>query len=539
MLSDSSPHLRVSVQPRFDGATPDFYRTINLKGRPAEVLAAELPHWTPANPVLLDLPTGAGKTSFIYNAVIPAVMAQGKNLLLVSNRIALSLQQKQKILTLTDNPRLRLLNDEGIRQEEDFGPVRIITYHRLPALVHDRAAIPWLANVAVAVFDEAHYFAADALFNSGTDYHLRLACERFCHAVRIYMTATSWDLLQPLADAEQRFYRFRPFAPRPFCRECYRYTRQPDYCNYRLHFFENLNELRPRITANQAEKWLIFVDSKERGKKFANELGAGAAYVDADCKGSAHWNLIVTEKKFSTQVLVTTSALDNGVDIVDPDVRHVVVMADNRTALIQMMGRRRLTGGEGVDLWVCDLPRAVIANRCRQYEDWLSWYERADQCHRPEDHQALAGQLWRENDLALHTLFRLRKGRVYPNELARHVLLRRVLFFQRILNGSTTFRREVQSWLGIDPDAVGAKAELFAFYRENGGRLLSEGQQQNLRTLVVQCYAEAGFKESQPSRKELLQARALTNRLREMDLPFSIETRDSAWILVREGNANA
>lgn len=204
-----------------------------------------------------------------------------------------------------------------------------------------------------------------------------------------------------------------------------------------------------------------------------------------------------------------------------------------------MMGRRRIMGGERITLWVCDPPRAVIANRCRQYEEWLSWYEQADRCCRLEDHQALAGKLWRANDLNLHSLFRLHNGRVYPNELARHVLQRRVLLYRRILNGSTTFRREVQSWLGIDPDAVGAKAEFLAFYRENGGRPLSEDQQQNLRTLVVQCYAEAGFKESQPSRKELLQARALTNRIREMGLPFSIETRDSAWILVREGNANA
>lgn len=323
MLNTQKNHLVVSVRSPHDDFIPGFFHTFSLPPARSSIpalLQQELPHWTPANPVLLDLPTGAGKTSLIYDAVIPAVMAQGKNLLLVSNRIALSLQQKQKILSLTDNPRLRLLNDEGIRQEEDFGAVRIITYHRLPALVHDRAAIPWLANVAVVVFDEAHYFTADALFNSGTDYHLQLACERFCHAVRIYMTATSWDLLQPLADAEQRFHRFRPFAPRPFFREGYRYTAAPDFSPYALRFFDSLSELLAPIRQDAQAKWLIFVDSKERGRQFASELGHLASYIDAEAKGSATWSEIIATQAFSARVLVTTSALDNGINILDPDV---------------------------------------------------------------------------------------------------------------------------------------------------------------------------------------------------------------------------
>lgn len=538
MLSDSRPHLRVSVQSKFDGGTPDFYRTIALKGSPVEVLEAEFPHWTPANPVLLDLPPGTGKTTFVYRVLIPAAVAQGKNLLLVSNRVALSSQQKRSVMQQLNDPKLRLLTDEGIRQEEDFGAVRIITYHRLPALVHDRAAVPWLANLAVVVFDEGHFFAADALFNPDVDYHLRLACERFCHALRIYMTATSWDLLQPLADAEQQFYRFRPFSPRPLFREGYRYTAAPDFSPYALRFFNSLSDLLSPIRQDTQAKWLIFVDSKERGRQFAAELGHLANYVDAEAKGSAAWSEIIATQSFSTQVLVTTSALDNGINILDPDVRHVAVIADNRTALIQMMGRRRIMGGEHITLWVCDLPRAVIASRCRQYEECLSWYERADRCRRQEDHQALAGQLWRANDPNLHTLFRLHNGRVYPNELARHVLQRRVLLYRRILNESTTFRREVQSWLGIDPDAVGALADLWSFYQEHGEQPLDAEQQKVLRNLVNRCYAEAGHSESQPSRTLKLQNRALSHRLEELRLPLTVQSKNGAWLLVKEVEAD-
>lgn len=208
MLSDSKKKFEVAVRYRGDDWMPEIFHTMRLRENEAvgTQLQREIPFWTPENPVLLDLPPGSGKTSFIYNALLPEALARGKNLLLVSNRVALSSQQKQAILKKFNSPQLRLLTDEGVRRTEDFGPVRVITYHRLPALVHDSESISWMSNLAFAVFDEAHFFTADAIFNSEAEYYLRLACKRFCRAVRIYMSATTWDVLEPLARAEERFY---------------------------------------------------------------------------------------------------------------------------------------------------------------------------------------------------------------------------------------------------------------------------------------------------------------------------------------------
>ena len=88
------------------------------------------------------------------------------------------------------------------------------------------------------------------------------------------------------------------------------------------------------------------------------------------------WNRIVCEKKFQSQVLVTTSALDVGIDILDPAVQNIAIMADNRTALLQMAGRRRIQGEELVNLWVCDLSKAALSSRYRGYTAQLRWFER-------------------------------------------------------------------------------------------------------------------------------------------------------------------
>lgn len=535
MLSDHSKTLKVRLVCKdSDDYIPEFYRSIPLRSTEAicTQLEKEIPFWTPANPVLLDLPPGTGKTSFVYETLIPAALAQGKNLLLVSNRVALSTQQKRAIMEKLRSPLSRLLTDEGVMQTEDFGPVRVITYHQLPTLAKDEASSAWIANLAFAVFDEAHYFASDSQFNGYVEYHLRLTCERFCHAVRVYMTGTSWDILQPLAEAELKFYHRRTFyaqwmPPREFIR----YTFPADFHQYRLHFFSELNDLHNLIEKQPETKWLVFVDSKEWGRSFSQALGNSAAYLDADSKGSDMWNRIVCEKKFESQVLVTTSALDVGIDILDPSVQNIAIMADNRTALLQMAGRRRIQGEELVNLWVCDLSKAALSSRYRRYTAQLRWFERLNQCCRPEHHQVLMEQLWREGDPGLRELFRLKKGRIYGNKLAEHVLRRRCFLFERILRGETTFRREVELWLGLDPDAIGAVAALHRFYAEHGEQALDAVLQEDLRKLVTTCYAEAGHKDPQPARSSRLKALALTNRLHEIGLPYNICTRGNTWTL--------
>ena len=536
MLSDKRPPMRVIVRPEHSDHIPAFYNNNPIPDGPVlDCLKSDLPLWQPKNPVMLDLPPGTGKTTFVYDVLLEEALNRGMNLLLVSNRVALSSQQKFAIMERTHDPRKKLLTDEGVRQTEDFGPVRVITYHRLSALLHDKTSIPWITNLAYVVFDEAHFFAADALFNPNTDYYLRLACQRFSNSVRVYMTGTSWDILEPLADAELKYYRHpRTFVPQYVPpREFIRYTRSPDFSSYTLHFFRELSDLTPKILGNSREKWLVFTDSKERGKAFETSLGDKCLYLDADSKSTAEWNTIISAKRFEQQVLVTTSALDNGINIIDSGVKNIAIVADNRTSLIQMMGRKRLGKGEKVNLWVCDLPKRTIAARFQQCDSWLDWYARLDRCVLPDHYLKFGRDIWDERDISLHNLFRPWKGRFYPNNLARHVIVRRYLFFKSILNGHTTFRREVATWLGFNPDDTSGKERLYNFYRNWGDQPLPESLKIELRELVALCYQEAGLNDPHPDRVPAHSNRILTKHLHEAGLPYTVEAEKGVWRLVR------
>lgn len=448
MLSDPASTLRVSLATEYDDIEPDFYRTISLRGSVTS-LEVDLPFWKPENPILLEFLTGSGKTTCVYNRLLPDAMAKGKNLLLVSNRVALSTQQKRRVMELTNDPKLRLLSEDGIKEAEDFGSVRVITYHRLPALCNDESAARWISNLAYVVFDESHFFTSDVVFNENTEYFLRLSCERFYRAVRIYLTGTNWDILKPLAEAELKYYR--PIARRPYfyfppVREFIRYTIPEDYNKHSFHFFRSLSELIPHIHANPSSKWVIFADSKASSKDFCHTLGNNICeYLDSESKGTESWASIVKNKQFTKQALIATAVLDNGVDNIDAAVKNIAIIADNRTTLLQMAGRKRLEAGEQVNLWICDLPRRTISTRHAQYEKYLAWFDEYERYANAKDYNAFVEKVWRCGDQAIFKLFRFSWGIVCPNKLAQYVLKRRRLFFGRILDRKTSFKTEVES----------------------------------------------------------------------------------------------
>ena len=72
--------------------------------------------------------------------------------------------------------------------------------------------------------------------------------------------------------------------------------------------------------------------------------------------------------KFNCDVLITTSVLDNGVNIKDPDVKNIVLITDDEVEFKQMLGRKRfLAEDEVVEVFISCGVRKDFVMRDRGY----------------------------------------------------------------------------------------------------------------------------------------------------------------------------
>ena len=154
------------------------------------------------NATIIQAPTGFGKTHFILHEVLPRIIQTGGKMLLVSNRVAVSYQQKLEVMEMTDPSEIRCLTPEGILKKTDFGPVKILTLQALDLFLATAQGKEYAKEVSVLVVDEVHYFTSDISFNPNASRLLKVVPQFFNEAPRIYMTATLEDALRPVAEAE-------------------------------------------------------------------------------------------------------------------------------------------------------------------------------------------------------------------------------------------------------------------------------------------------------------------------------------------------
>ena len=172
--------------------------------------------------------TGSGKSTFVYEKLIPDAIAEDRGVLIVSNRIALSMQQKRhiyEVIRSIDPDYLNNLRQEEIAKETTMiGPVCVTTYQGMYKLfnpdlylektfgVHsiasDRAQdiFEWSKTVKYAVFDEIHFLYADAEFNEFCHMLLKYIPSVFHAVIRVYMTATSWEIYDYISKYEFHKY---------------------------------------------------------------------------------------------------------------------------------------------------------------------------------------------------------------------------------------------------------------------------------------------------------------------------------------------
>ena len=477
--------------------------------------------WTPATPVFISAQTGSGKNTFIEEIVIKKMVKLNYKILILSNRIALGRQEKKRIAEIMDSivPKQDRYSSYAEEVEErrnsprlldkleDFGAVTIKSYQGLGTRKDNMAE-----HYDFIIFDECHFFLADAKFNKYTYRILDDILKRYPHSIRVYMTATPSEAIIPIIKAEcvivgkkyldimqvtpivmknknpSQYYwnnsisnEFADYKKYTLINNCddskgceplktemqnvqcnipifladadekekhdtyetynhyqaviYEVDRDYRYieCKY-LNFNKNessseyegidIEEKLPKQYQallklimeqigddereskgkEKIEKWLIFVPNKEWGQQLLKAIGSEYAdYIDSRSKNSKKddgivYEGIVTNKKFNKKVLITTSVLDNGINIIDSHVKHIAILIFDKVSFLQMLGRKRMNQNEKITLYLQE-----YNSRSLNYKLQMTIKDLARMQEARSNHEKVIGEVFDNDEVFFYT----------------------------------------------------------------------------------------------------------------------------------------
>ena len=157
-----------------------------------------------ASRIFIESPTGTGKSSFVLDKLFPFAAEKNYNILYLANRSALN-QQIRNAVARKLKVKEKIKKDEAtFYLPESFCCLTVINYQ---AISLDSTALEtFLSDYAYIVFDEAHFFVEDSLFNAKTGLLLKSVLDASPDAVWIFLSATldgSEELLLAAADKIQ------------------------------------------------------------------------------------------------------------------------------------------------------------------------------------------------------------------------------------------------------------------------------------------------------------------------------------------------
>lgn len=412
-----------------------------------------------ASRIFIESPTGTGKSSFILDKLFPFAAESNYNVLYLANRSALNQQIK--------NALARKLEVKGkIKKDEatfylpgSFCYLTVINYQAIS--LNPMALKMFLSDYTYIVFDEAHFFVEDSLFNAKTGLLLKLVLNKSPDAVWIFLSATldgSEDLLLTAADKIQPNNLIDPNLNKVVFRDhCIVYKNNYQSAVYTPSFFRGIDDLMPVINRTAGEKWLIFISSIQRGKalqqRIKKETGRKAVFLSSENKADKRWKTLSTEERYDEDVLITTKVLDNGVNISDKGVRHIVIPFCDQTEFMQMLGRRRTDEGERVYLYV-EVPTIQKVNTLRYgVETKRNAINGVKRCA-PNKRNALLAKMWEAGRKDINSLFYINEtGNLTPNFLAEKKLKQLSDFYSTLAahyKEGACYEKTVLTWIKME-----------------------------------------------------------------------------------------
>lgn len=295
-------------------------------------------NWKGGDVITISAGTGTGKSFFIKNKLAAFANTNDKKVLMLIHRSNTVDQFRAEI------------KSEGKEHIID-----VKTYQSIEAKLKRGANVDF-SKYAYIVCDEFHYFLSDAAFNKFTDLSLR-GILGATNAVKLFMSATGEETLKYIENIEGVKVKER-----------YSVEGNYDYINS-IKFYNNHDTVKGLMQewCRTGEKAIIFIQSAEKAYELYKEFKDFSIFncsksnplfatVDED-----EIDEILYRERFESQFLITTTAFDAGVNLIDLELHNIVVDVKNTSSLIQCVGRKRVQNLEDtVNLYVKNIGGSEI-----------------------------------------------------------------------------------------------------------------------------------------------------------------------------------
>ena len=282
--------------------------------------------------VILDCGTACGKTYF-------CVRVLGKY----------AAYKKRKILYLCNRSKLRSQTYRQVREMKLQGTIYVTSYQALQKKIQQGEIIPHYDYI---IADECHYFTTDAGFNDYTDVAYNYVMKQK-ESVVVFVSATA-----------KKFFKYLQDTNKVKKKNSYRLDKDYSYVK-KLFYYQGdeLHGIIDDILGNETDsKIIVFCNSGDRIIEMSKIYGEDADYYcfknakDNRLRALCGWkeneggkieepNCIKVYSDdlitFDKRILFTTSVLDNGVDLKDPNIKHIITEIIDVDTMIQSLGRKR------------------------------------------------------------------------------------------------------------------------------------------------------------------------------------------------------
>lgn len=294
--------------------------------------------------VFFEAGCGAGKTFFLLRVLLPELISQGKKILILVPRKSL---RKKYVMDLVD-----VMVKSNITQDEMCKFVFVMTYQELEQRRCEGCSIP---AYDVCVVEEASYFFDDATFNPRTQVSYDWLIGEGCADLNIWISATGDRVFTKVKNDLQLNPRITEVdtntglsctVKRGYYNTYEEYDTERDYSWVDVKYLESNFDICDLVHEAPKEKWVIFCDSKKKGKEYLEKLKEkkySVAFLNADNieEEDELVNCIASIDKFQQQILITTAVIESGNEFKELELKNIVLLCSTKSRFIQMASRRR------------------------------------------------------------------------------------------------------------------------------------------------------------------------------------------------------